>query len=353
MKNQINIAIASFGMSGLVFHGPLLKADPRFRVLKVWERSKNLSPAMFPDVNVVRTFEEIILDSGVELVVVNTPDHTHVELTEQALEAGKHVVVEKPFTLNSCDGAKLIRLARKKGLLLSVFQNRRWDGDFLTVKEVLRKKWLGRLVEFEVHFDRYRNFIQEGTWKETPEYGTGIIYNLGSHIIDQVLHLFGLPGFVTACIGIQRTGGEVNDSFDLWLEYQGMKAILKSSYLVREPGPRFILHGTLGSFVKHGTDPQEELMKKGIIPGGEGWGREPEEYHGLLHTEMDGGVVRNRIPTLPGRYQAYYENIYSVLREGGTPAVKAEDALHTIRVIEAALESHRTGNKIALTGLPV
>ncbi len=337
----INVGLASFGMSGMVFHAPFLTTNPGFHLRKILERTPKGSKRIYPEVTVVNRYDDLVNDPKLDLIVVNTPDHTHFDLTRKALLAGKHVIVEKPFTITTAEGSDLIELARKKNLVLTVFQNRRWDGDFLTVSRVIKKGMVGQLVEFESHFDRFRNYIQEGTWKEDPSRGTGNIYNLGSHMIDQALMLFGIPEGLYADLEIRREGSEVNDYYDIHLYYNRFKAILKSSYLVREPGPRYLLQGTLGSFVKHGIDPQEELLKSGEIPVGEDWGREDEHFWGILNSEIRGEPVRNRMETIPGNYHAFYDNLYEAVREGKELAVKPEEALNVIRIIEGAIRSNR------------
>jgi len=339
--DRINVGLASFGMSGMVFHAPFLTTNPGFHLRKILERTPKGSKRIYPEVTVVNRYDDVVNDPKLDLIVVNTPDHTHFDLTRKALLAGKHVVVEKPFTITTAEGSDLIELARKKNLVLTVFQNRRWDGDFLTVSRVIKKGLVGQLVEFESHFDRFRNYIQEGTWKEDPSRGTGNIYNLGSHMIDQALMLFGIPEGLYADLEIRREGSEVNDYYDIHLYYNRFKAILKSSYLVREPGPRYLLQGTLGSFVKHGIDPQEELLKSGEIPVGEDWGREDEHFWGILNSEIRGEPVRNRMETIPGNYHAFYDNLYEAVREGKELAVKPEEALNVIRIIEGAIRSNR------------
>jgi len=346
---KIGTGLASYGMSGQVFHGPLLYADPGFRLVSILERSKNLSASRFPEARVVREYRDMLEDDRVELVVVNTPDAYHYEMTRLALEAGKHVVVEKPFVQVSSQGKELITLAAKNELVLSVFQNRRWDGDFMTVKQIIDRGYLERLVEYEAHFDRYRNFIPEGTWKEDPDSGTGTLYNLGSHLIDQAFVLFGAPLSVNADIRIQRSGGRVDDVFTLWLGYKDTRVTLKASYLVREPGPRYQLHGTAGSYIKYGMDPQEEALKKGGLPGGSDWGLEPEEEWGMLNAEFEGQHYHSKYETLPGNYPAFYANIYAAIRKGDDLYVSPADANMVIEIIEAARDSSRTGNRVSLT----
>jgi len=346
--NKINVGLVSFGMSGMVFHAPFLSTNPGFNLSKIVERTPKGSNRIYPEVEVVSHFGDLLNDADLELVVVNTPDHTHYDLTKQSLLNGKHVIVEKPFTLTSAEGAELIDLANERGLVLTVFQNRRWDGDFMTVSKVIQDGLLGRLIEYESHFDRFRNYIQSGTWKEDASLGTGNIYNLGSHMIDQVLLLFGMPQKIYADLQVRRDNSVVNDYYDLHLYYPGFKAILKSSYLVREPGPRYILHGTMGSFIKHGIDPQEELLKKGKVPMGKEWGMEDEQFWGTVNTEITGKTVINKIETIPGNYHAFYDNAYYAIREGKELAVKPREALDVIRIIEAAKQSNEERGVVSL-----
>jgi len=345
--HTFGVGLASYGMSGEVFHAPLLSVNPGFKIISILERTRSLSRERYPKVKIIRNYHELLKDDSIELVVVNTPDRFHYGMAREALQAGKHVILEKPFVLDSREGDELIKIADDQKRLLSVFQNRRWDCDFLTVREIIEKGLLGRLVEYEAHFDRYRNFIQQNTWKEDSASGTGTLYNLGSHMIDQALVIFGKPEHINADIRIQRTGGKVDDAFTLWLGYPDVKVTIKASYLVREPGPRYLMHGTEGSFLKHGIDPQEEALKKGDLPGVPGWGVEPREEWGRLNTEIGGHNGPYR--TLPGNYLAYYENIYQALAGKAELAVTAPQANLVIKVIEAAIESSRSGNRVNIS----
>ncbi len=348
MPQRVKTGIASFGMSGTVFHGPLLHAHPEYEIKSILERSHDRSRDIYPDSCIVRHFDDLCADPDIELIIVNTPDHTHYDLTFQALNAGKNVVVEKPFTLKYDEAVQLSALAGEKGLILSVFQNRRWDGDFLTVKNIIGQGLLGRLTEYESHFDRYRKEVNETTWKEDPDSGSGTLYNLGSHMIDQALDLFGMPEGVSADIRILRTGGRVDDSFDLRLKYQDQKVTIKGGYLVKEPGPRYILHGTDGSFLKWGLDPQEQALKEGRSPAGPDWGKDHPDYYGLLNTSSGGMNFRGRIETFPGNYPAFYDALYKTLRHGAPLAVKPQEGANVIRVIEAAYQSAREERMISL-----
>lgn len=342
---KIKTGLAAFGMSGQIFHAPFISTNPAFELTAIVERSKELSKERYPEARIVRSLDELLAIADLELVVVNTPDSTHYEYARKALEAGKHVIVEKPFTTTVEQGQELVELARKKGLALSVYQNRRWDSDFLTVQEILQKGLLGRLVEFESTFPRYRNFIKEGTWKETGEMGGGLTYNLGAHVIDQAVQLFGVPEAIFADIDTVRTGGLVDDYFVIHLlrpsKAPQVKITLKSSYLMCEPEPRFTLHGIEGSYVKYGLDRQEADLNAGLTPTTPNWGAEDPSIYGILHQSCNGKTTRQPYPSLPGNYAGFYDNIYRHLRLGATLATAAEGVLPTIRLIEAAYESTR------------
>ena len=348
----IKVGLAAYGMSGQVFHAPFISINPHFELCKIVERSKELSKERYPDATIVRSFEELIKDPAIELIVVNTPDSTHYEYARLALEAGKHVIVEKPFTSTTEEGEELIALAAEMGLMLSVYQNRRWDADFQTVQEIISKGLLGRLVEYESTFARYRNFIKPNTWKETGESGGGLTYNLGSHLIDQAIRLFGMPEAVFADIATMRTHGKVDDYFMIRFFRPSLapdvRVTLKASYLMREAEPRFVLHGTLGSYVKHGVDKQEAALLRGEMPDQPHWGEETEEEWGLIHTEIDGEEICRKYPGISGNYGGFCQNIYEHLRLGEALQTGARDILNVIRVIEAAYRSQQEGKVISL-----
>ncbi len=339
-------ALCSFGMSGQVFHGPSLKVLPQFKIHKILERHLRISEKFYPQATIVNEFEKILHDPVVELVIVNTPDYLHFEMAKQAMEAGKHVVVEKPFVKRSEDAVLLMEIAKRQKVTLTVYQNRRLDGGFLTVQKLLENKMLGRVVEYECHYDRYRNFIQEGSWKEDGDERTGVLFNLGPHIVDQALVLFGKPHAVTAHLSVLRTGGRTTDQFNIRLHYKGFVATLRCSYLVREMGPQFIIHGTEGSFLKMGTDPQEDMLKINRLPDEPGWGKEPSGDWGKLNTSVNGLHYEGKVETIPGNYALFYTNLYHTIREGEPLMVKPEEALMTIKVLEACLESNRLGKTV-------
>lgn len=348
MKPSIKTAITSFGMSGLVFHGPFLKTNPGFEVVSILERTKKISQALFPEAKIVRTYEEILNDQEVELVVVNTPDEFHYKMAAAALNAGKHIIVEKPVTLRSEEANELLRLSKEKQKVFTVFQNRRWDDDFLTVKNILAGGKLGRLIEFESHYDRYRTTITPDTWKEEAGEFAGVLYNLGSHMVDQTFVLFGKPQAVTAHLKTVRKGGAVSDYYDIRLEYKGFSAILKCSYLVHTPGPRYIIHGENGSFFKSGNDPQEELLKAGNLPVGEEWGKEPSQFWGTLYFTENRKSSEEKIETVTGNYHGFYNNVFESIRNGVELLVKPEEAIEVLKILEACVISNKEKRTITI-----
>jgi len=338
--NPIKTALCSFGMSGWVFHAPFLQVHPGFDLYAVWERSKKLAQEKYPNVKSYDTLDELLKDEAIELVVVNTPNYTHYDYAKQALQAGKHVVVEKPFTVNSKEGKELIQLAKKKKKKLSVYQNRRYDSDYKAIKNVIQEKLLGNVIEAEFHFDRFKEEVSPKLHKEVPGPGTGSLYDLGSHLIDQALQLFGDPIEIFADIQIMRPVSKVDDYFEVVLYYPGMRVRLKSSYQVREPLPGYVIHGSKGSFIKPKTDVQEAMLQAGKVPGQPDWGTESETEKGLLHTEINGKVIREYVPSLKGNYLEYYEGIYNAIRNNEPLPVSAEDGLKVVRVIETAYDSN-------------
>jgi scyllo-inositol 2-dehydrogenase (NADP+) len=326
-------------MSGRVFHAPFLQVNPGFTFYSVWEREKNLAAALYPSVRTCRTLDELLTDKAVELVIVNTPNYTHFDYARQALQAGKHVIVEKPFTLTEDEGLELIALAAAKGKKLSSYQSRRFDSDYRTIKKVVDSGVLGKIVEAEFHYDRFTPALSPKLHKETPGPGRGLLYDLGAHLIDQALQLFGDPEAVFADIFIIRDESKVDDYMELLLFYPGCRVRLKSSYLIREPMPSYSLFGHKGSFLKSRTDVQERHLLAGEMPGGADWGVEPDNERGLLHAEIGGRIVREYLPSERGNYMDYFTGIYEAIRDGKPLPVTAEEGTRIIRVIGKAYAS--------------
>jgi predicted dehydrogenase len=347
---RIKTGIAGYGKSAKVFHLPFLSTMDQFEVTAVLERNTNESKKQFPNVKVAKSFDELI-GTEVELIVVTTPNTTHFDFAAKALKAGKHVVLEKPFTNTLDEAEELIQIAKETGKILSVYQNRRYVSDFLTIRAILDKRLLGDVHEFTATYDRYRPQAMAGAWREAMHPGSGILYDLGPHLLDQVLTLFGNPQTITADVRKQRTHAQVDDYFNIWLGYGFLKVVLHSGMLVREQGPRYMIQGTLGSFLKYGEDPQEEKLKAGELPVGDDWGKEPESFYGLLHTEIDGSVVKKIVPSHKGDYGQYYRNIYDAIVNKAPVRERPEHGYNTIRLIQLAFESSLEKRTLACTGL--
>jgi scyllo-inositol 2-dehydrogenase (NADP+) len=346
MNNTLHIGLLGFGMAGRVFHAPIISVLPGLKLSKIRAgraESIALAKELYPEAEVVMRDSDILQDETIDLVIVATTNDTHYDLAQAALQAGKHVVVEKPFTVTSGQASELIELARQQNKVLTVYQNRRWDSDFRTVKKLLDNQLLGRVVEYEAHFDRFRPQPTADTWKEEPLPGTGLLYDLGSHLIDQVLYLFGLPEEVSADLRTQRSDGQIIDHFDVTLYYKdGLKATLKSGMLVKQPRPRFHVLGDKGSFVKYGLDVQEAALKQGHSPANSpDWGMEPKEIWGKLDIELNGQHFIGKVQSESGDYRGYYENVQKAILGMDQLVVKPEQALQTIRIIELAMQSNK------------
>jgi scyllo-inositol 2-dehydrogenase (NADP+) len=339
MAQTIRAGVIGFGLGGRIFHAPFLHAIDGFELAAILERHGDAAAQAYPGVAIARTLEELLALSDLSLVVVTTPPATHYELARQCLEAGKHVVIDKPFTATSEQGRELIELARAHNLVLSAYQNRRWDGDFLTLQQLIDAGELGRLVTLESRFERYHPGLRAKPWQERNEPGNGIVHDLGAHLVDQALVLFGTPETVQADVRHDRDQTAVNDAFAIHLHYPRLRVSLYSTMLARVPGPRFVAHGTNGSYVKYGLDPQEQALKDGAVLGGPHWGEEPESAWGTLTTTENGVPVARLVPTLPGDYRLYYENVRDAILGRAPLAVPGEQGLRVIRLLELAFES--------------
>ncbi len=349
MERKINTAIVGFGLSGRVFHAPFLSVHPGFELKWVVERKGNFSKELYPEVAVLRTFEELIASDGLDLVVLAVPNTEHFPMAKRLMETGKNVILEKPFTPTAAEADELMAVSRETGRKIFVYHNRRFDGDFKTVQKVVYHGYLGEILHYEAHFDRFAPGPRRSAWRDEPLPAGGVLYDLGSHLIDQALLLFGMPRSVFARISQLRPAGRVDDDFDLKLFYEKLTVTLRASVYVKEQGPRYAIHGRKGSFIKYGTDPQEELLKQGYLPGGEGWGEEDPENWGLLHAELNGQDFRGQIRTEPGNYLEFYENVYDVLVSGAQMLVPPEEARNVIRIIELAFESAKEGKIIGVS----
>lgn len=333
----ISTGLIGYGTAGSVFHAPLIAAAGGLRLAAIGSRRASDIARDFPEARAFADPQALIDDPSIELVVIATPNDSHASLARAALEAGKHVVVDKPFTLNAAEAEALIALAGQKDRVLSVFQNRRWDNDFLTLRRLVDDGRLGEVMYYEAHFDRFRPEPKPG-WREGDAPGAGMLYDLGAHLIDQALVLFGMPAAITADVVRQRASARTDDFFHLVLDYGRRRAVLHASILTRDPGPRYLVHGDGGSFVKYGMDGQEAALREGRRPGGPGWGEDDPLLFGRF-TDADGSATT--IDTLPGRYTAFYEGVADAIRQRTPPPVAAHEARDVIRLIEAAQLSAR------------
>lgn len=331
MKRLIQAGLAGYGMAGQVFHAPLLNAEPSIQLKTVLERSSEQALLKYPEVSIKKDYQQLLADRELDLIVIALPNQWHFPYAKQALEAGKHVVVDKPFCIRSEQAEELIDLAEKKGLLLSVFQNRRLDGGFLTVQQIIEDQKLGDLKEYEAHFDRYRPQIKTNAWRESGDAGSGILYDLGSHLVDQAYHLFGEPKSVSGIVETQREGAKTDDYFQLTLEYEDFKAVLSAGMLVEKETPHFQIKGSLGEYVKFGLDPQESQLKAGMSPLDEAFGVETEDRWGSLTS----GSKVEKLPTQKGVYTEFYRNVAAAIVGEEALNVPAHDALFNIRIIES------------------
>jgi len=343
----INVGIAGFGMSGEIFQAPFLHANPHFAIKKVYERNSDRASAEYPYVEIVRTFDALLTED-IDLVVISTPNQHHFDMAKSAMEAGKHVIVEKPLATSSTEAEKLCEIAKDHNVLLSVYQNRRLDGDFLTVKHLIETGRLGEILDYEVHYDRFIRKNSTKVWKSSGGKGVNILYDLGVHIIDQAYTLFGLPTEVYADFRKHRQDGTDFDNFEVILYYEDKKAILSAGEVVLKEGPRFMVNGRKGSFHKYGLDVQEADLIAGKRPLNADWGIDTESNYGTLFYDYEGSIQQEKIRTLAGNYGTYYDNIYQVLTSDAELFVRPEQAVTVLRIIEACEKSQLEKRRIAL-----
>lgn len=311
----IEVGLLGYGKAGRGFHEPLVRSVEGLNLRTIARRDE---------------VAKVIDDPAIQLVVVATPNTSHFDLAQRAMLAGKHVVVDKPFTVTSAEARRLIAISRETKRVLTVFHNRRWEGDFLTIRKLIAQQAFGRLFSYEAHFDRFRNEPRPGAWRESTDPGSGILYDLGSHLIDQALLLFGEPERIVGDVRIEREFARADDAFDIWMHYPRLKVTLIAGMLVRERTPRYVLRGSTATFVKYGLDPQEADLAAGKSPHDPSWGREPREQWGTLLSDAGEQLIE----TLPGNYAAFYENVRDAILGRVELEVRPEDAARTIEIIE-------------------
>lgn len=344
---MIEVGLIGYGLAGRAFHAPVIRAVPGLHLAAVLQRTGNEAAEKYPDVRIVRSVEELLAIREIRLVVTATPNDTHFALAKQCLEAGRDVVVDKPFTTTLEEAQALVKFAREARRLITVYQNRRYDGDFQAIRKLVTNGTLGRIVRFETNYDRFRPQLKPGAWRETARAGSGILFDIAPHLIDHALVLFGLPEAITADVRVEREGALADDSFDILFHYpRGMRAVLRSSILAAAQRPRFALLGTQGSFVKQTFDPQENNLRQGTIPLTGPWGAEPEQNWGVLTVPDGDKFVQRRIPPANCDFRDYYANLRDALLGKAEIAVTPEWCLNVMRLLEMARESSQKGRTI-------
>jgi len=337
MIKPINTGILSLGMSGKIFHLPFLMVHDGFKVTAVVERSVKKIQRQYPEIKSYDSVDELLADSEIELVVVNTPNATHFEYALKAIRAGKHVLMEKPFTVTSSQAKQLFKEAKRCNRFVLPYQNRRYDSDFLSVKEVVESGRLGSLVEMHIRFDRYRNTIGPKTFKEAPIPGSGLIYDLGPHLLDAVISIFGKPLSWTKTLGHFRENTQVDDYVHIHLVYpEEFQIYLTISFLVVDAQPAYVLHGTKGSYVRQRTDIQEKQLQGGMSPDASSFGIEEEGKDGILSTITgDGTILREKIRPVKSSYLNIFDTVYRTIREGKPYPVSEEQIIQQLEILES------------------
>jgi predicted dehydrogenase len=339
-RKMIRVGIVGFGMGARVFHAPLVSSVDGLELAAVVERTTNNAAQRYPAITTYRSLDALLADASLDLIVVSTPTGTHFEVARQILQAGKHVVVDKPMSVTSAEIAQLIELAAAQQVLLIPFHNRCWDSDFQTIQKLLHEGSLGRLVYFESRFDRWRSARPtERLWKEDPSLGGGVLLDLGTHLADQALVLFGKPEAVDAQIICEREWARANDAFTLRLRYPGFSVVLATNSLSAPPSPRFHLRGARGNYWKSGLDPQEAALNKIVLITDHAWGQESPAQWGTLHVDVDGAMITRPIAPIPGDYRLYYAAVRDALLGKAPAPVTALDAWRVARLLEWAVES--------------
>lgn len=354
-EKTLRAGIVGYGLAGAVFHAPLVSSTPGMSVAAIVTGNPARQAQArhdFPTAAIHATVDEMLVDaSNLDLVIVAATNRAHVPVALAALQAGLPVVVDKPFAPTSEGAERVIEAARDAGKMVTVFQNRRWDNDFLTVRKLIDAGTLGTVVRFESRFERYRPAPKPDAWRELPdpEEAGGLLFDLGAHLIDQAMQLFGSPTSVYAESDVRRPGAQIDDDTFVALRFPGGQvAHLWMSAVPHIAGPRFRVVGLRGVYEKHELDPQEEALRLGGRPGDEGWGLEPRERWGRLVTDTDGVTFDGLVETLPGAYETYYALVRDAIRDGGPPPVDPSSSLAALRVIEAARESARNRQVVQL-----
>ncbi|MGR3809634.1 Gfo/Idh/MocA family oxidoreductase [Jiulongibacter sp. NS-SX5] len=330
---MITVGLVGYGLSGRWLQAPFFSINPNFK-LKNIVTSREIEQDIFPGTQRASSIDELIADDEIDLISICTPSSTHFDYAKRSLEAGKHVLVEKPMTATYEEALELIKISKKAEKTLMVYQNRRFDSDFMTVQRVIQSGVLGDIHTYEARWHRYNPILNPKPWKEVVAPANGIIYDLGAHLIDQAIYLFGNPSSVTGEVFTQREGSSIDDAFNMNMDYGKVKVKLSSSLMVKDFEPRYSIHGTKGSFIKYGLDQQEDHLKAGYLPGMQGFGIEPTEFDGKLTTNLAGMEMKATITTFQGNWMYLFNNLADVILNKAEAIIKPEEVAEQIRVIE-------------------
>jgi scyllo-inositol 2-dehydrogenase (NADP+) len=345
---MVRVGLIGFGLAGQAFHAPVIRGVKGMELACILERHTDNARQRYPEVRIARTLDEMLSDKTIGLVVVATPNDSHFSYTKASLEAGRDVVVDKPLTPTMKEAEQLVGLAAERGRLLTVYQDRRWDGAFLTVKKLVADGALGQVAEYEARFDRFRLDAKPGAWREKADFpAAGVLWDLGPHLLDGALVLFGEPESVSATVLRQRTTATIDDAFDVHMQYPRLRASLKARIIAYAPGHHLLLHGTEGSFVKYGMDPQEEILRSPKCPDGLDWGAEwGEDKKELWGTLTRVNEAPRKIKTERGDYRGFYANVRDAIEKKAPLDVTPDQALRTMRALLLAHKSSREGRVV-------
>ena len=348
---MVRVGLIGFGLAGQAFHAPVIRGVAGMELACVLERHTNNAKARYPEVRIARTLDEMLSDKTLQLIVVSTPNDSHFSYAKACLEADRDVVVDKPFTPTMAEAEQLVALAAKRGRLLTVYHDRRWDGAYLTVKKLIEQGAFGSVAEYEARFDRFRLEAKPGAWREVADFpAAGVLWDLGPHLLDGALVLFGEPETITATAMRQRETSTVDDAFDVIFQYPRLRATLRARIIAYAPSHHLLVHGTQGSFVKYGMDPQEEILRSPNCPDGLDWGKdwglEPSERWGIL-TRVNG--TARMIETERGDYRGFYVNVRDVIEKNAPLEVTPEQFMRTQRALLLSHKSSREQRSVRWT----
>ena len=344
--SALRVGIIGFGYASRTFHVPLVMATEGLSLVAVSSRHPDEVKAALPDIECVASADDLLAIPDLDVVIIPTPNDTHFPLAKRAIENGLHVVVDKPFTLTTAQARELSNLAREKQVVLSVFHNRRWDGDFMTLKQVIGSGCLGDITSVEIRYDRYRPEVRQ-RWREQNIPGGGLWFDLGPHLLDQAVQLFGMPESIQADIAVLRPSALSDDYAHASLFYPWGRIVLNASMLVATETPHYVVNGTNGGYIKYGLDVQEEQLKQGMQPGEAGWGVDDRDGY-LLTRNTQGELDQIRYDALPGDYRCYYSMLRDAIQGKGPNPVTSEEAANIIYLIEMGSMSSRQGQRLAI-----